>query len=363
MKPGAKVAVFVALGALVGCANVQSVQPMATDYETCASPSWVAAQAALAKGDRVGARSLLLETLRACPDFVPAHLALIESARDGDGTVEKEVQQFYRDFPWRSATPVADLVRARLSRNDKERVESLEAALAKDPSFYFASLDLGAVWSANDRISKALASYESAVQAKPASWRANLGLARVLHQIGRSEDAAPSFARALNAMPVDAVERAAAAREFVALQLYELRDPKPAVVWIDELQKAAPQDVSLLMDRAAAHWLSRDRDQAAAVYRRVLEIEPSEFRAALCLGNLFFDRPNRSAEEKRRDWPRARLAYLYFLDHVDRADGPALGDGYDLLDRYVAVPCRLKMIDEAVGTRPADAPRPRLGDF
>ena len=350
-------ATLLGLALLGGCTAVERVDLVSTDYEACADPAADRLRDALRKGDRAAVRTAATAAVRACPNFVPAHLALIDNARGEDGKVDREIERFYAEFPWPERSAVAELVRSRLATNDRDRVAALEAALDRDRSFYFAYLDLAAVWSQNDRLAKVLESYEKAVQAKPDSWRGNLGLARILHQIGRGEDAAPRYERALELLSPDTVERGAAIREYVRLMLYELRRPSQTLPLLEELLATAPDDVALLMDRAAAAWILGERDRAAATYRRVLELDPGEFRAALSIGNLFFQRPDCTAEVQRRDWPRARLAYRYFLDHAED------GDPYDLMDKFVTVPCRLQIIDAALGMLPAAAPRPRVGDF
>ncbi|MBI5850705.1 MAG: tetratricopeptide repeat protein [Planctomycetes bacterium] len=356
MRPFDALLRCLACAALAACAAVEQLAPSADEYETCDGRSGWEEEFAARRGDPSGLREYLIATIRRCPDLMPAHLELLAMV-GADGAHDPAVLDFYATWSGRLGSPVPNFVKARMARNDRDRLEALEAALALDPSFYFAYLDLAEVWARSDRFAKVVDAYEKASRAKPGSWRAQLGLARSLHQIGRTEDAAAAFAIAMPVIPDDAPELHDASREYAAMLVYELERPDAAIVWLDRLLARAPDDVGLIMDRAAACWRSGERDRAVALYRRVLELDPQEVRAALNIGNLYFGRPGRAESEKRRDWPAARVAYRYFLAHATD------GDAFDVTDRTVSVPLRLRLIDELLGALPAGTPTPRVGDL
>lgn len=348
---------YALLSGLWACAAVEQLAPIADGYDQCGDRGRWEAELLQRRAEESQARAFLIETIGRCPDFVPAHLALTELGRAEDGTPNPAVVEFYAGWKGRPGSPLPEFVRARLARNDRDRLEALESAIARDASFYYAYLDLAEVWERSDRIAKVVDAYDKASRAKPDSWRAQLGLARALAQIGRAEDAAGAYAKALEGMPSAEPGFATAAREYAAMLVYELRRPAAAALWLDRLLANRPDEIGLLMDRAAAYWLAGERDRAVSLYRRVLELEPKEARAALNIGNLFFERPERSLEEKRRDWPSARRAYRYFLAHAED------GDDYDVTDRVVTVPLRLRLIDEALGALPPGSPVPKVGEL
>lgn len=351
--------VVLLVGLTIGCASAPRVEAAKGDYETCADPRWPS----IASGERSprspGVRAELRDLLTVCREFVPGHLLLIESSLGTDGEIEAATSEFYRAFVWPSGSAVRDLVTAKLARNDKDRLAALEAAIEKEPSFHFAWRELGELWGRNARQLKQIEAFERAVRSRPNDGLSNLGFARALRAAGRAEEAAPRFQEAIANLAANDPSRPAAEREYVALLLYELRQHGRAGELLDAMLTKSPDEISLWMDRAAADWLAGDRDRAAARYRQVLQRDPREVRAALNIGNLYFQRPERSEEEKRRDWPRARQAYRWFLEHA----GEATVDGYDLIDQFLSVPCRLGVIDAALGALPRSAEPARLSDF
>lgn len=346
------IAVILALAG--ACANVEVVDQVEQGaYDRCDSPAWPEARAALERGDEAAACAALMRVVQTCPDFVPAHEAWIDVARELGGAQEEAMRAYYEGTPDRPNSPVLPWARARLERTDSRKVDLLDEAVARDASFYPAYVDLAEVWGRSDRTAKQLDYLEKAVQANPEWPEANLGLARVLVSVGRGEEAVPYFETYLRARPDDLES----VRQFVRLLLYDLGRVEPADPFIDRLLTASPEDSSALMDAGAAAWLRGDRERAAAAYRRVLALDPRDARAALNLGNLWFQRPDRADEQRREDWRKARAAYRYFLG-LDSWD-----DVHDLQDLMVSVPYRLEVIASALGPLPDDAPPPRLGDF
>jgi tetratricopeptide (TPR) repeat protein len=340
--------------ALAACVNTEVIQPAKPGaHRTCEDPAWPRAEQAAAAGDAATACAALRQVVERCPDFVPAHALWIRTALAAGGALEDDLRGFYAAWPDRPGSPVAPWVRARLESSDSRQVELLEVAVARDPSFGPAYLDLAAIWARSDRTAKQLDYLEKAVAADPGSPEANLAMARLLATIGRGEEAAGYFGTYLAARPDDDDS----VRRYVHLLLYDLGRVEQAREWVARRLRDRPEDESALMDAAAAEWLRGERERAAIHYRRVLELDPGAARAALNLANLWFQRPDRSDPQRLEDWRKARNGYRYFQS-LD-----AWADVHDLRDLLVSVPFRLQVIDAALGPLPADAPPARLGDF
>jgi hypothetical protein len=103
------------------------------------------------------------------------------------------------------------------------------------------------------------------------------------------------------------------------------------------------------MDLAAAEWLLGHLQAALDGYLAVLAARPDQARAALNVGYLHYEAFATDAAGKLAHWPKARKAFLLYLQLV-RAE-----DGYDHFERLLAVPFRLKAIEDALG---ADDGRP-----
>src|SRR5262249_26366958 len=126
-----------------------------------------------------------------------------------------------------------------------------------------------------------------------------------------------------------------------------LGNAQPAEQIVQKMLEDDPDDMDALMNRAALDWRAGRADLAVAHYHRVLELDPTQARAVLDLGNLYFETAmaEPSDDKKREPWSRARDAYLYFLG-MRRTD-----DRYDVWDYYLTVPLRLRQIDSVLGPR------------
>jgi Flp pilus assembly protein TadD len=343
----------VAVAALVsGCAPTSQVRRSRGEYEICASDALDRARAKLAVGDDEDALVDLRLVVEECSDFAPGHILYQDTALELGGREEELMRAHYASFPDDPSSPIPPFVHARLAPSPAEARDLYEAALAVDSSFHFAYYELGELMRRVDRTSLALENLQNAVRSRPDHPESNLALAQVLVELGRVEEARPRYATYLRARPADR----SALKEYVDLLVYGVGDVRAARPHVEELVAQDPEDIEAMMDAAALAWLEGDRDAAADGYRAVLDQEPGRARAVLNLANLLYRRPDRPDAEKQRDWPRARLAYLYFLS-LDEAD-----DINDLRDLLTSVPYRLRRIDEFLGPAPADL-HPRPGDF
>jgi tetratricopeptide (TPR) repeat protein len=342
-------AILVLLGVIGACTTTPVVRPMSGSYEECDAPELREAERALARGELDAAVRAYREVVVACPSFVRGHERYQDLAQAAgvDEALAAGMRGFYEDLP-DDGSPVWPYVKARLEGEfDERRQQLLAEAVRRDPSFYYAHLASARLWHELGRTQNELEALETAIRAKPDAPDTNLALARVLAGLGRVDEAATHYRNFLEQRPGDRD----AAREYVRLLVYEKREEATARPWVERLLDDDPDDVGVLMDLAAVHWRSGDREAAAATYRRVLELDPGAARAALNLGNLYFASPDRPDAEKRADWPSARDAYRLYLRIADPEDLQ------DLLDVHTAVPDRIARIDEFLGSAPrSDSP-------
>jgi tetratricopeptide (TPR) repeat protein len=328
-----------------GCSQVPQRRLDATDpsiYGLCADPAaraaWERANLALAKGDDVGALPDLIACGKACPDFVRGHVAYQDCARRLGGEVERAMVTTYLSTPERPS-PVPAYLKARLADTPYAQCNALEAILKRDPSFAWAHLSRGRVTRLQGRLLPALDMLAAATVNDPDLHEAKLERAQVLAELGRDAEAATQYRAYLQARPDDLV----AVHEFVTLLLYRFGRFEEASPWIDRLERATPGSLSVRMDRAAAFWGAGRHRDAVDIYLSVLQSAPNTSRAALNIGLLYYEVVPQDEAARRRFWPRARLAFDWFLATAIAAEG------HEQFERTLGVPFRLARIAELLG--------------
>jgi tetratricopeptide (TPR) repeat protein len=328
-----------------GCSQVPQRRLDATDpsiYGLCADPAaraaWERANLALAKGDDVGALPDLIACGKACPDFVRGHVAYQDCARRLGGEVERAMVTTYLSTPERPS-PVPAYLKARLADTPYAQCNALEAILKRDPSFAWAHLSRGRVTRLQGRLLPALDMLAAAAVNDPELHEAKLERAQVLAELGRDAEAATQYRAYLHARPDDLV----AVHEFVTLLLYRFGRFEEASPWIDRLERATPGALSVRMDRAAAFWGAGRHRDAVDIYLSVLQAAPNTSRAALNIGLLYYEVVPQDEAARRRFWPRARLAFDWFLATAIAAEG------HEQFERTLGVPFRLARIAELLG--------------
>ena len=245
-------------------------------------------------------------------------------------------------------------VRARLLPDLFSRNEAVEQILARDGAFYWALLSRARIHRERGMNAQALRDYRATLALQP-----DLVDAHPRDCGGHGRDGPqPTSGRALRPLPA----RAAIGRRGSASLLgpscrLSGRHQNGSAAGRTSCSRWTPDDALVLMDRAAVAWRAGDLARAEADYRRVLELDETNARALLNLGNMYYSALPRNDAERLRDWPRAQTFYRDFL----RLDRPE--DGYDMFDAWLAVPQRLGEIERilAGGELPAAVSAPGSG--
>lgn len=312
------------------------------------------AMVAVQAGRYAAALPLLLRTLQRCPDHVRAHLHYQDGALQVGGEAEAAMRRFYAELPERPDSPVPTYVKARLEPSSWSQKSMLESIVQREPSFYWAHLSLGRVLRANGRLSEAAAAFRQVLAYEPGLGEAHLELAETLVDLGKDTLAAEHYRYYLRGAPVDR----AVTQEYVRLLVYRLGRAEEAEPWIERLLQRDPGDESVRMDRAAAWWRKGQPEAALRAYLDVLRDRPDEARAVLNVGFLYYDvLAGQDPELQRRYWPKARAAFLLFQQMVRPEDGQ------DYLEYLLAVPYRLRRIEEVLGPAAAAAMAPTIQDL
>ncbi len=341
--------------ALAACQAGPGIGPANESFERCGDPAGREAfdrAAALLERDRVAeAVPLLVQTVEACPQFVPGHLAYQDRAREVGGEVEAAMRAYYEALEDTPPSPVVPYLRARLLEEAAEALPWLQVALDRDETFYFAHLEKARIMRSINRTTDALQSLQCAVAARPDCPHGNLHLAEVLVSLGRAREAAPHYKKYVELRPDDGDAR----RAYLNLLVYSVGDLDEARKIAEGLSVEDDADVAVIMDQAAIAWKRGDFAGAQTLYHRVLEIDPTRDRAVLNLANLYYDGFGSETDQRPEYWPKARAAYRYFIE-MRRAEGL-----FDVLDYHIGVPYRLEQITALLGEAPPRAPT--LQDF
>lgn len=353
MSPRPGLAVALAALAAAACSIGPRRGDNAVDpavYTQCTDPegaaAWRRAQAALASKDDAAALAELLVCTRRCPDLVRAHVAYQDLARTAGGAVEQAMVDHYMQAAGERDSTVTAYLKARLAETSYAQCNALEALLERDPSFAWAHLSRARVTRRQGRLLPALDMYAAAIVNDPLLHEARRERAQVLAELGRDEEAAVDYRAYVSSCPDDLQ----AMRDYVALLLYRLDRVDEANALLDRLEKSWPGDLLVRMDRAAALWRERRPRESIDAYLAILADAPATARAALNIGLLYYELAQNDAD-RRRYWPRARAAFLLFLERSQPSDG------HEQFERVLGVPYRMERIADVLGPAPAAPPQ------
>lgn len=332
---------------LAAACQVRSDLPQDVDparYEAISDPAVRLTReraVALLDADRdAEAVPLLREVLARAPEHVPTHVLYQDTCRVLGGDALAEMEAWYLGFPGDPPPSVVRYMRARLMEYDADRLVALNELLATDPGFYYAHLSRARLLRSVGQPDRAVQSFDNALEVNPDLLEARLELAEVLVELRRPREAEPQYAAYVRGNPTDQEAR----RDYLRLLLYELGRVEDARDHVLALQREMdPDDLTLLMDRAAVAWQSNQLEEAEAFYLRVLSLDRNQAVALLNLGNLYFEAMAPDDDSKRRYWPMAREKYLEYRT-LGRPEG-----AMDLFDFHFAIPYRLEEIDKFLG--------------
>lgn len=340
MKPRAWWLLGPCLAACVGgpaAAPTAAVDPWDTLTDPAVQARWAAAQVAIQAGHDAEALPLLREIVERAPAFVPGHLRYQDIAQGLGGAAATAMRAFYRDHA--EPGPAIAYAQARLLGTPFEQFEAVRRIEKKQPEFYWASLSIARLQRARGQSGDAAAAYRQVLAQRGDQLEAHLELAETLIELGLDAEAATHYENYLRGAPQDAV----AMRAYVALLVYRLNRAADAMPWIERLLARDPRDEGVLMDRAAATWRRGQPREALAAYLQILEQRPTNARAALNIGYLYYDALAADAAGRRTFWPKARAAFRLYLQTVRPEEG------MDHLEQQLAVPFRLQEIAREVG--------------
>lgn len=354
----APIAAAIAAVLLAGCGAPASVLTERQDpkrFEQCTDPEGAAAMEQAMQLLQEGADAAAIEPLRRvverCPDLVRGHRYYQDTALALGGQPAAEMRRYYTALPEDAASPVRQYAKARLLESSYAKKQALDRLLRGHPEFAWGHLALARLYRSSGRLEDAIESFRRVVARYPDLYDAHLELAETLVEAGRPAEARLPYENYLRAVPNDR----SSIRAFAQLLIYRLGNGKDALPWLEQLLRDDPRDEAALMDQAAARWRIGDPEGALQQYLRVLEMRPDLARAALNVGYLHYDVLAQNESDRREHWPKARAAFRLFLQLVQP------DDGHEYFEELLAVPYRLKQIEDLLG--PGDGQPPRLSDL
>ncbi|MEO0480763.1 MAG: tetratricopeptide repeat protein [Planctomycetota bacterium] len=334
------------------CNWSRAVGPTDVDYAPDDSATlYLQARRSLAVGEDQEALETLLELVERDEVHLEGHILYQDLARRLGGGTASTMGRYYDELRDDGSAAVPYL-KSRL-KGPGGRSDLLRVAIERDEGLHYAYLDLAEIWDQEGETERALEAAIRASEAAPNDPQVNLRLARSLEATGRAKDAAERYRRYLAAMPGDLP----VFETYLRLTLYSLGDIEAAREVLSRLETArGADDPDLRLHRAALLWRTGDLDGARDIYRVLLRSDPLESRAVLNLANSYYLSDQRSEDEKRAEWPKARRIYRYYLSLSSR------GEIGDLLDSTLTVPSRIARIDEFLGPDP-DPSLPTVEDL
>ncbi len=366
MIPGRGAAVLGLLLAASGCGTARPVETgLAASLETVPLPEDAAAllevEGALASGRAEEALALAAPLAGRNPECARIPLLVHRSlgllaAREALEEEGGEETRNALSTAWIARYPeggkglsgaTALYARALFSGAPAERIALCRKALALEPSHYPALVLLGeSLWRLGE-VREAGRVLKRAVGLKRDLAEGWLLLARLAHEQGFFKTAGRHFRTYLGLRPFDRL----AARDLLRLLVHELHRGAEAESLARDLLSRNEGDVDLRLDLGAALWLQGKHREAADLYFGILKAHPGEARAALNLGNLYY--------EVLHDEVRALQTYRW-LERM-----PLGKDPHALLGQLLFVPTRIKKLRKALTAREGTVPPPpgSLGDL
>ena len=254
---------------------------------------------ALQQGDLAAAASAFTESAKIDPKSYLPHLGLAEVALRSNKPhdAEKQVQRALRLAPSNAEVLTAGGRVAFANRQMAVAERRLKQAVAADPKFFPARVDLGDLYLDTLRKPKLSAeSFRAAVKINGEHAGAHYGLGRALAQSGDYATALNEFAIASRLAPDNLLPRQATGE----LQRAQ-RQHQSALATFDEILKRKPDFIPALAGKAETYAAMGDTDQAIAAFAKLVATEPKHIQGHLRLGMLY---------QAKQRWLEARASYL-----------------------------------------------------
>lgn len=236
------------------------------------------------KGDSDGALTCYTEILKTYPRQPDAlHLSGIIATQKGNyaravDLIAKaiEVSPYNAMYHVNIANALEAMGRESAAEEHLRRAIKLDSAYA--PAFF----NLGNLLIRQERDNEAVQCYDRAIVANPSHFAACLALGQLLLKLKQAAPARQLAMMALNLQPTDS-----RANDLLISALLLLKEFAPALERIDLVLSEAPSRVPVL--KGKAHCLQElvRIEEAIAVYRTILSIEPGDIESRLALGRLF----------------------------------------------------------------------------
>lgn len=163
--------------------------------------------------------------------------------------------------------------------NDESAVRWIGQALAINPGFSAAHVNLGLALRRLGRHEEALASYDRAIAIVPDVVEAHFNRGNLLRDMGRTQDAFDSFLRVLQFQPMyaDALNNCGSI-------LWKAEKHMESIGYFDRVLAIEPGHIDAQVNKASALEKLGELDEALKIYDRVLEIEPEHVPALVNRG-------------------------------------------------------------------------------
>ncbi len=253
-----------------------------------------------------------------------------KSAEEDMGSKRKKWEALYQGKTSKDLIVKGNLLFARaLFTDDRDkRVDLIHQVLKVSPNHYLAMvLEAEELWRRGEN-RKASNLLKASVALSPTLAESWLLLARLSLERGSIRLPRKHLETYLSLRPLDRNVR----KNLVRLLVHELNDGDAALGHLKDLLAADPKDLESLMHLGAAWWRKGEYPKAAGIYLRILELNPGETRAALNLGNLYFE----AYKKPSLAWK----AYHYLME-LSPSDDP-----FGIMSQKLFVPTRLKKIEK-----------------
>ncbi len=190
--------------------------------------------------------------------------------------------------PDATISPEVEQAEAAMEHNDFATAEPLLLkAVADKPADYRAWFDLGYVYNATNRLSRATDAYRKSVAAKPEVFESNLNLGMLLARQGENAEAV-TYLKAATQLKPTAHPDEALARAWLALgRVEQSTDPQQAAAAYAEAAKLDPGNPEPHLAAAALLEKQGDLDAAAHEFSAAAGLDPKSLPALSGLANVY----------------------------------------------------------------------------